>query len=84
MNKFYGSRLCPDCVKAFAYLDSIGYNYLFIDITGSMQSLKEFLHLRDTNADFGVAKEFGQVGIPTIVTNDGNVIIGDDVFSIKK
>lgn len=81
MNKFYGSRLCPDCLEAFDYLDSISYKYEFIDITRSMEELKEFLVLRDTREEFKIVKKEGHVGIPTILTEDNKLIVEDEVFN---
>lgn len=84
MNKFYGSHLCPDCVEAFEYLDGISYKYEFIEITESMENLKEFLSLRDKRKEFKLAKDEGHAGIPAILTQDNRLIVEDEVFEIKK
>ncbi|PID67431.1 MAG: glutaredoxin [Fusobacteriales bacterium] len=84
MNKFYGSMICADCVEAFEYLDKISYNYEFVNITESVEKMKEFLSLRDNRKEFEEVKKEGYIGIPTILTEDDKLIIGDDVFEIKK
>ncbi len=84
MNKFYGSRICQDCVEAFEYLDGISYKYEFVDITANVTNLKEFLALRDNKKEFEEVRKEGYIGIPTILTKDEKLIIGDDVFEIKK
>ncbi len=73
MLKIYGSPLCPHCVECKASFDANGIEYEFIDITGSMKNLKEFLKIRDTDPVFGEAKSSGRVGIPALVTEDGSI-----------
>ena len=68
--KYYGSRICPDCVRFKANLDANGIEYEFVDINMSMAALKEFLRLRDHSAVFDVCRENGSVGIPAIVDED--------------
>lgn len=83
MAKLYGTHLCPDCVEAMVYLDSIGYKYEFLSITDNLMNLKEFLKYRDTREEF---KEFlgkGYVVIPALLTDDGKFILNDNVFEIK-
>ena len=83
MSKMYGSILCPDCVEAKEYFKKINYKYEFVNITESMTSLKEFLHLRDTRKEFDEVKSLGYVGIPAILTDDNKIILDDDVLKIK-
>lgn len=71
MMKVYGSMLCPDCVECCAAYDKAEIEYEFINITGGMPALKEFLHLRDNSALFDPVRERQAVGIPYIVTDDG-------------
>ncbi|MBR3358969.1 MAG: glutaredoxin [Solobacterium sp.] len=75
MIKVYGSPLCPDCVACKEGFDAEGTAYEFIDITGSMANLKEFLKLRDTNALYDSVKEAGGVGIPTLILEDGTITL---------
>lgn len=83
MPKVYGSMLCPDCVEAKDYFQKVGYKYEFINITESMANLKEFLKLRDTRTEFDEIKKLGYIGIPAILTDNGEVIVGDEVFEVK-
>ncbi|MCD7906187.1 MAG: glutathione S-transferase N-terminal domain-containing protein [Clostridium sp.] len=71
--KFYGSHLCPDCEAAQAVLDEKKIPYEYVDITGSMANLKEFLRLRDSLPLYQDAREEGFVGIPSFVKDDGSI-----------
>ena len=73
MIKVYGSKLCPDCVNFTYDLDRNNISYEYIDITGSMKNLKEFLKLRDEAPIYENTKKNGGVGIPTIVFEDGRL-----------
>lgn len=68
--KFYGTMLCPDCVDAHKVLDESGTPFEFVDITGSIPALKEFMFLRDSNPAFDGAKAEQYLGIPAFVTDD--------------
>lgn len=73
MLKIYGSMLCPDCVKCREDLDRAGVEYEYLDFSESLLSLKEFLHLRDTQAVFEPVRQAGKIGIPCLVGEDGKV-----------
>lgn len=49
MMKFYGTMVCPDCVKAREALNAAGVLFDYVDITVSTANMKEFLYLRDTH-----------------------------------
>ncbi|WP_298973918.1 glutaredoxin domain-containing protein [uncultured Fusobacterium sp.] len=83
MPKVYGSMLCPDCVEAKEYFEKVNYKYEFVNITESMQNLKEFLALRENRKEFEEVKKFGYVGIPAILTDDNKIILGDEVLEVK-
>ena len=83
MPKVYGSMLCPDCVEAKEYFEKVNYKYEFINITESMKNLKEFLSLRDNRKEFEEVKKLGYIGIPTILTDDNKIILGDEVLQVK-
>ena len=55
--KFYGSHLCPDCEAAQAVLDREKIPYEYVDITGSMANLKEFLKKTSTGKNQRIKKE---------------------------
>ena len=71
--KFYGSHLGPDCEAAQAVLDREKIPYEYVDITGSMANLKEFLKLRDRLPLYEDARAEGFVGIPSFVKDDGTI-----------
>ena len=83
MIKFYGTDLCADCLEAKEHFKNIGLEYEFIDITGHILNLKEFLILRDTRDEFKAYKEKGLVAIPTLLMEDGSLIIDEEVFNLK-
>ena len=43
MMKFYGTMVCPDCVKAREALNAAGVLFDYVDITVSTANMKEFL-----------------------------------------
>ncbi|MBP3704420.1 MAG: glutaredoxin [Clostridia bacterium] len=73
--KIYGSMHCPDCVDCCKAYDAAGIKYEFINITGGMPALKEFLHIRDNSALFDPVREKQGVGIPCIVLEDGTTTL---------
>ncbi len=68
----YGSPLCPDCAQCKSNFDRLGIEYEFRDVTGSMRALHEFLDMRDHDPFFDHAKEIGDIGLPTILLEDGS------------
>ena len=75
MLKVYGSELCPDCVACKSAFDANNLPYDFVNITGSMRNLKEFLRLRDASPVFENAKKNGYVGIPAIMKENGDIVL---------
>ncbi|MBQ7470690.1 MAG: glutaredoxin [Pseudobutyrivibrio sp.] len=73
MIKVYGSRHCPDCINFEHNLNKNGLEFEFVDINENMPNLKEFLRMRDTNPAFDKTKQYGYVGIPAIVYEDGSI-----------
>ena len=67
MLKVFGSPHCPDCVACKAILEKNHIPFEYIDITGSIRALKQFLALRDHSEAYDEAKEEGYIGIPTLV-----------------
>ena len=74
MITFYGSPHCPHCRDCKAQFDANGIEYEYIDITGSMKTLKQFLKLRDKLPVFEDIKAEGRVGIPCLVKEDGTIV----------
>lgn len=73
MKKCYGTDLCINCVEAKKYIKENNIEIDFIDITESIENLKEFLSLRDNNEIFDEVKKQGRVGIPCFVDESGNI-----------
>ena len=73
MITFYGSPHCPHCRDCKGNFDANGIEYEYIDITGSMKALKQFLKLRDTLPLYDEVRAEGRVGIPTLVLEDGTL-----------
>lgn len=84
MLKIYGSLLCPDCTACKAAFDANGIEYDFIDITGSMRNLKEFLKHRDAEYVFENARKNGYVGIPALLQEDGSVSLDWEAYLKEK
>ena len=72
MLKIYGSPLCPDCIKCKEELEQAGVEFLYLDITGKLLFLKQFLKLRE-RPQFDPIREKGQIGIPCILREDDTV-----------
>lgn len=75
MLKIYGSMLCPDCVRCREDLDRADVAYEYLDFSESLLAFKEFLAIRDGNPLFDPVRERGGIGIPCIVTEDGDVLL---------
>ncbi len=73
MLTLYGSPHCPHCRDCKGNFDANGIEYEYIDITGSMKALKQFLKLRDTLPLYDEVRAEGRVGIPTLVLEDGTL-----------
>ena len=72
MLKVFGSPHCPDCVACKAILEKNHIPFEYIDITGSIRALKQFLALRDYSDAYDEAKKEGYIGIPTL--EDGTIL----------
>ncbi len=75
MITIYGSKMCPDCRDCKLNFDAYGIEYDFIDINESLESLRDFLILRDSSPVFDHCKEINDIGLPALVLNDGSVTI---------
>ena len=73
MLKIYGTMLCPDCVDCCRDLDNAGISYEFLDISADLRNLKALLVLRDTDPAFAEIRGTERIGIPCIVSEDGEV-----------
>lgn len=75
MIKVYGSNMCRDCRQLKQNLDAYEINYQFIDINENLRNLSRFLRLRDTREVFASCKEIGDIGVPAIVFDNGEVTL---------
>lgn len=73
MLKIYGSEMCSDCRECKKNFDLYGVEYQFIDINESLKNLKIFLDMRDHEPVFDRLKAIGDIGLPAIVREDGEV-----------
>ena len=73
MIKVFGSPLCPHCVSCKEFLEKNNIAFEYIDITGSIRALKQFLALRDHSEAYDEVKKEGYIGIPTLVLEDGTI-----------
>lgn len=73
MLKIYGSEQCPDCINCKKDLEKAGVPFLYLNINENLLFLKQFLKLRDEKEIFVPVKAKGQIGIPCIVDEKGNV-----------
>jgi len=67
----YGSNLCPETLHALSVFTANHYMPDFVNITGSIQLLKEFNELRDTLDIYAPVRERHSVGIPLFKLEDG-------------
>lgn len=73
MKILYISKLCPDTEPALEVLKREGIEYEVKDITLSLSHMKEFLALRDSRVEFTPIKEKGNIGIPLLLSEDGDL-----------
>lgn len=80
MLKIYGSLLCPDCVRCKEELTAAGIGFEYHDLADSIVNLKEFLKIRDSHEIFDAVRQNGSIGIPCIVTEDGEITLTWEEF----
>lgn len=76
--KFYGTRVCPDCIEAENVLKQANVSYEYVDITASTDNLKEFLDLRDFRAEFIMPKNGGFIGLPCFLMEDDSIYFDEN------
>ncbi|MBQ4289523.1 MAG: glutaredoxin [Clostridia bacterium] len=84
MFKIYGSKMCPDCINVKYNFDKYGIEYEFIDINESLRNLKVFLDYRDKLPVFDHCKEIGDIGLPALVKEDGEVFLSWEKYLEEK
>ncbi|MBQ9153884.1 MAG: hypothetical protein IJ130_08710 [Solobacterium sp.] len=69
--KVYGSNVCPATMRFVSLLTENGIMPQFINVTGSINLLKEFITFRDTSPLYGGVRGSGAIGFPLIEFEDG-------------
>ena len=73
---FY-AKICPDTAPFVAELDRLGVDYDEVEIMTSLPNLKQFIRLRDSNAEFDNSKANGYLGIPALLLPNGDVVLDE-------
>lgn len=68
----YVMESCADCAHVKEQLKG-NPHFNIVDIGQHVRSLKSFLHLRDSHAEFTTIKARGAIGIPCFVQEDGKI-----------
>ena len=68
----YVMESCADCAHVKEQLKG-NPHFNIVDIGQHVRSLKSFLHLRDSHAEFTTIKACGAIGIPCFVQEDGKI-----------
>ena len=69
--KVYGSNVCPATMRFVSLLTENGIMPQFINVTGSINLLKEFITFRDTSPLYDRVRGSGAIGFPLIEFEDG-------------
>lgn len=69
--KVYGSNICPGTMRFLSILTSNGVMPQFINVTGSIDHLKEFITFRDNSPLYEGVRGTGAIGFPLICLEDG-------------
>ena len=73
---FY-AETCPDTAPFIAELDRLSVDYDEVEIMTSLPNLKQFIRLRDSNAEFDNSKANGYLGIPALLLLNGDVVLDE-------
>lgn len=67
----YGSNVCPGTLRTLQILTENGVMPAFMNVTGSITLLKEFITFRDTSPLFDDLRGTGAIGFPLLKLEDG-------------
>lgn len=67
----YGSNVCPGTLRFISVLTENGVMPNFVNVTGSIGLLKEFVTFRDTSPLFDGIRGTGSIGFPLVKLEDG-------------
>lgn len=68
----YGSNICPGTLRFLRVLTDNGVMPDFVNVTGSIGLLKEFITFRDTSPLYDKIRGTGAVGFPLVRLEDGS------------
>ncbi len=71
MLKLYQAEWCPYCARVRSKMTDLGITYINVNVPRAKPDRKELIEIS------------GQTGIPTLVTQDGQVIADDDEAIIE-
>lgn len=69
--KVYGSNICPGTMRFLRVLTENGVMPDFVNVTGSIGLLKEFITFRDTSPLYEKTRGTGAIGFPLVQMEDG-------------
>ena len=75
MIKVYGSNMCHDCRELKQNFDANEIRYQFIDINENLRNLSRFLRLRDTRDVFENCRAIGDIGVPALILDNGEITL---------
>lgn len=67
----YGSNVCPGTLRFLSVLTENGVMPNFVNVTGSIGLLKEFVTFRDTSPLYDGTRGTGAIGFPLVKLEDG-------------
>ncbi len=67
----YGSNVCPGTLRFISVLTENGVMPNFVNVTGSIGLLKEFVTFRDTSPLYDGVRGTGAIGFPLVKLEDG-------------
>lgn len=68
----YGSNICPGTLRFLSILTTRGVMPNFVNVTGSIGALKDFIYIRDTHEIFEDIRGTGRIGFPLLQMEDGS------------
>ena len=82
--KVYGSTVCPATMRFLSVLTENGIMPTFVNVTGSIDHLKEFITFRDKSPLYDGVRGSGSIGFPLIWLEDGTVTEQIDVIEAEQ
>ncbi len=67
----YGSNICPGTLRFISILTENNVMPTFVNVTGSIDHLKNFITFRDTSELYQDIRGTGRIGFPLVELEDG-------------